>query len=1101
MIVTFVSQCQKKSLDITRQVLDAYANRIGERTWQTVITQEGLNAVRSRLAKTARKTTAVSCHRMRGTSRTELVWIVGNRRQFDEFGNVPVNRTQRDLLTEDKENDWQYLQLIKVLVALSALFHDFGKSWDHFQEMLKGKQRDPIRHEWVSLLLFKALVNGKTDIQWLDELVALKSSDLAVRKAFVQRLLASPEPTCKDLQKPFRGMSDFSAWLGWLIVSHHHLPKFMGKNDQDHPFGNGDCITTPQVLLKAISLERSGYLKADKLQDVKIRWEFSNDLPILSAKWCKAVARWAERAKSELAVRNLAEIAGAERLFLTLARLTLMLGDHQYSSQEAERTWDTTLNLYANTGKSDEAGKRPLKQKLDEHLVRVADAALKVGHLLPAFEKELPRAYDIRALLKPSPKAFAWQNKAIQAIKQWKKDHRLTENGFFAINMASTGKGKTFANAKVMYALSDDESLRYTLALGLRTLTLQTGDEYRDKIFGKQGASDTDLAVLIGSTAVKFLYEQRMEPELPEAMSFGSDSARFLDESLVISGGNLIPDSILETLFDCRSDHGKKLNKKKRQLLDTPIVVSTIDHLMPATEGVRGGQQILPTLRLMSADLVIDEVDDFDKKDQPAITRLVHLAGMLGRKVMISSATIPPAIAEGLFHAYQQGWKIFAVSRQRKPSVAVFWLDEFNSALELIPAQDVFQSAHQRFISKRLAKLATEPAKRKAELLPLQPVTGMEQSQYFDALLTHAIALHRRHNSQDEETGVHLSIGVIRLANINPCIQLMRHLLDCTLPDDVEIRVMVYHSRQVLLLRSALEVHLDEVLNRKGEKQPQSNARIKRHLRACQKSNLIFILVASPVEEVGRDHDLDWAVIEPSSLRSIIQMAGRVWRHRDNRFPEAPNLVLPEYNLKGYLGQGEVVFCRPGYESKDYRLNSHSLAELLDMDALAEKVDAAPRIRVAEHLQPHDRLADLEHRVLQDIMTKQDYRPETVNGWIHSAFYLSQLAQKLSPFRQSEPDSTYKLHVDEEGSLTLRTPDKDGRGKEQKHVHITMLDTALKARLWLPLDYSELIEKQMKKRGKGRRSTCEFLGEIRLKDQDGDQPFEFIPELGFYRND
>jgi len=60
MIVTFVSQCQKKSLDITRQVLDAYANRIGERTWQTVITQEGLNAVRSRLAKTARKTTAVS---------------------------------------------------------------------------------------------------------------------------------------------------------------------------------------------------------------------------------------------------------------------------------------------------------------------------------------------------------------------------------------------------------------------------------------------------------------------------------------------------------------------------------------------------------------------------------------------------------------------------------------------------------------------------------------------------------------------------------------------------------------------------------------------------------------------------------------------------------------------------------------------------------------------------------------------------------------------------------------------------------------------------------------------------------------------------------
>ncbi len=48
--------------------------------------------------------------------------------------------------------------------------------------------------------------------------------------------------------------------------------------------------------------------------------------------------------------------------------------------------------------------------------------------------------------------------------------------------MASTGKGKTFANAKIMRALSQDEkSLRYILALGLRTLTLQTGDEYRQK--------------------------------------------------------------------------------------------------------------------------------------------------------------------------------------------------------------------------------------------------------------------------------------------------------------------------------------------------------------------------------------------------------------------------------------------------------------------------------------------------------------------------------------------------------------------------------------------------------------------------------------------
>ena len=44
------------------RVLDAFANRIGNRTWQTVITNEGLLAVKKLLRKTASKNTAVSCH-------------------------------------------------------------------------------------------------------------------------------------------------------------------------------------------------------------------------------------------------------------------------------------------------------------------------------------------------------------------------------------------------------------------------------------------------------------------------------------------------------------------------------------------------------------------------------------------------------------------------------------------------------------------------------------------------------------------------------------------------------------------------------------------------------------------------------------------------------------------------------------------------------------------------------------------------------------------------------------------------------------------------------------------------------------------------------
>ncbi len=55
MIVTFISQCEKKSLNKTRRVLDAFVNRIASRTWQTPITEEGLQAVKKLLRQTPSK--------------------------------------------------------------------------------------------------------------------------------------------------------------------------------------------------------------------------------------------------------------------------------------------------------------------------------------------------------------------------------------------------------------------------------------------------------------------------------------------------------------------------------------------------------------------------------------------------------------------------------------------------------------------------------------------------------------------------------------------------------------------------------------------------------------------------------------------------------------------------------------------------------------------------------------------------------------------------------------------------------------------------------------------------------------------------------------
>ena len=100
-------------------------------------------------------------------------------------------------------------------------------------------------------------------------------------------------------------------------------------------------------------------------------------------------------------------------------------------------------------------------------------------------------------------------------------------------------------------------------------------------------------------------------------------------------------------------------------------MVSTIDHLIPATEGTRGGRQIGPMLRLLSSDLVLDEPDDFGLEDLPALCRLVHWTGMLGSRVLLSTATMPPALANALFRAYKEGWSQYAKDNLDGSNVAL----------------------------------------------------------------------------------------------------------------------------------------------------------------------------------------------------------------------------------------------------------------------------------------------------------------------------------------------------------------------------------------------------------------------------------------------
>ena len=167
MNVLFVSQCSKRALTETRRILDQFAERCGERTWQTPITQAGLETVHKLLRQSARKNTAVACRWIHGQGHSELLWVVGDARQFNTEGTVPTNATARDILHADDENDWHSAEAIRRMAQLAALLHDLGKASQAFQQRLKGErnERNLIRHEWVSLRLFLAFVGEDGDRQ------------------------------------------------------------------------------------------------------------------------------------------------------------------------------------------------------------------------------------------------------------------------------------------------------------------------------------------------------------------------------------------------------------------------------------------------------------------------------------------------------------------------------------------------------------------------------------------------------------------------------------------------------------------------------------------------------------------------------------------------------------------------------------------------------------------------------------------------------------------------------------------------------------------------------------------------------------------------
>ncbi|PPC84686.1 MAG: hypothetical protein CTY38_01165 [Methylotenera sp.] len=882
MQVTFTSLCKSKSLSRTTAILDAYAIRIGAATWQTKITEDGLSEVRLALSKTATRQTAVACYLNQSGQfkQSKLIWVVGSKVRFGRHGEIAIST-----IRAQKKPMTGWGRCVAALAAGGGICHDIGKFNHFFQNKLSSHIpiRDPISHEWVSMDILRKKYRHLSN-----------GEDIPMRDCFGHNIDVD---IAKNFRAPIFNSDNNLAIeaLNYVVATHHRL-----LEDVDYP-SNGKHVKS-DVKLSDLSADSSA--------------DFSFIEPLVN--------------KAVLKMRKLGEThqfeAAGWRLISVVARAALILADHHTSSLRYRGPKFT--GAIANTKLHPKTGERKPDQPLDWHLDQVSKMAAEFAYGLLTWDPDGLDDLSVAMIKSRSTSpAYAWQDDAYDYIKRHVK---IQQSPCLIFNLAGTGSGKTRMNAKAIVAANTSGVIRFSSAFNLKSLTLQTSDAYTRelKINPKQ------IATIIGDISAAKLHQKDNELINDFFDEDGNlDDAQYATQS---STNEIAPEWLKKSL------EGKY---RMLELNMAPVLISTIDWLVSAGDPGASRTHGAALIRAMHNDLMLDEVDGYDPEAMACVLNLVMLAGMFGRNVVASSATLSRPVANAIFKHYQSGANMRASAKISKGDFSVALIsDQAPPVTEVMTSALHFEEAYDVYVNAMLKSIIKQPVYRLAKHFDANPDKSCVEASH--QVRSHALKVSEQINilhrsNHIEIQGKQVSFGLIRVANIKHAIR-----LSCALDrirDDVVI--CCYHSQLRRVHRSEIERRLDFLLSRKSnDTHIQNDNEITSIIQGKSTANVCFIVVATPVEEVGRDHDFDWAIIEPSSAQSIVQTAGRVNRHRKKAISE-PNVSIMTNNWKKATStKNAPCFQRPGYESMENIYPSHDIRKLLNWSNDQLVIDASVRL-------------------------------------------------------------------------------------------------------------------------------------------------------------
>lgn len=871
--VIAVCRSEKRARDHVARVLDRYFWRIGDRTWRGKATNACLDRVAKELRKRATRNTAVVVHEIRRAAESRKPIIrIGARHAFSPEGVVPVATHPAEHRAGAARSQAERSSV--ATLAISALFHDLGKAFTLFQGKLRRAlqgargEGDALRHELISAAVWDHLFGGLPDTALIAALKTLTpaqidSACVAVRPALMVlfRQAHSPHP----LPFAFLGQEGALAYtIGLLILTHHKLP----TADSNH-----------------VTLLSDRHIRAESAlspEDLCV----ARGEPFWHAPWwLGALAREAAKMTPE------APIASAD----IGLRAALMFADH-YGSAKKQPT-DEIADHLANTIPVE--GKPRPADSLLRHVQRVYRYCRFSHEMLfalraryPALdEAALPPAVALPEVSKVA--RFAWQAEVARAARRICAER---EGGFFAAILAGTGSGKTraaptiLANAALGDARAERRYVRMTLALGLRVLATQSAQDYVEDL----GFSARDIAVMIGDPPLEFAPKEEPVVDgseslitLPEWLRVESPETRIpregdAAEAQWLAGLSFDTDRGLPAFLSMILEERSSATASAKRFLQAPVMVGTVDHLM-GVAAPTNARFLLQSVRVMTSDLILDEIDQYDGEDIAAIARLVYQAGASGRRVMAMSATLTPDIAQALYLAYRTGWAEHARATGAPAHVNLLLTGDAPNSLCTNAQGEEIGVLLDRCRAALLAGIAQAPALRRGAILP--PCES-----WADLVAQIDQGASRLHGETAVSLdGLRVSVGLVRMTRIAHATALAAQIPSGDLGGRLRLLICL-HARMPRLHRGFIEMRLKRALTRKPEApdfDPEANLRalyaefgVFDRARRIGARDIEIIVVTTPVIETGNDVDFDWAILDPISTRAIIQSAGRVRRHR-----------------------------------------------------------------------------------------------------------------------------------------------------------------------------------------------------------------------------